>query len=236
MTSAATTPQATLAVVIPVLNDALSLDTTLRSLADLSLSASRVLVVDGGSKDGTVAVARSFNAGVLIVPERGRGGQIAAGVAALDEEGIVIGHADMIFPPLALESVRRKLAEDPLCPGGCLGHRFDSPKRIYRFIEWLDHRRARRGESYGDQAQFFRRAWLARMGGFPDQPIMEDMELSRRLRLLGQPAYLDVPVLVSPRRFERLGWWRAAWANWNFRRTYRRHGLAACSAIYERYY
>jgi rSAM/selenodomain-associated transferase 2 len=225
-----------LAVVIPVLNDALSLEATLKSLAAQSVPASRVLVVDGGSRDDTVAVARAFNAGVRIVPNRGRGGQIAAGVAALDEEGIVIGHADMIFPPASLESIGRTFAENSVCPGGCLGHRFDSPKWIYRLIEWLDRRRARRGESYGDQAQFFRRAWLARVGGFPDQPIMEDMELSRRLRALGQPVYLDAPVTVSPRRFERLGWWRTAWANWNFRRAYRRHGFAACQEIYEGYY
>jgi glycosyltransferase involved in cell wall biosynthesis len=225
-----------LAVVIPALNDAVSLEITLKSLASQSVPAKRVVIVDGGSRDETVAAAQAFGAEVLVVPNRGRGGQIAAGVATVDDDVVVIGHADMVFPTNALETVRRKLIDDASCPGGSLGHRFDSPRRVYRFIEWLDRRRARRGDSYGDQAQFFRRDWLARVGGFPDQSIMEDVELSRRLQALGRLAYLDVPVTVSPRRFERLGWWRVAWANWTFRRAYRRRGLAACRAIYDKYY
>ena len=71
---------------------------------------------------------------------------------------------------------------------------------------------------------------LEGVGGFPDQPIMEDVELSRRLRMLGRPAYLDLPVTVSPRRFERVGWWRAAWANWTFRRAYRRAARISISS------
>ena len=65
---------------------------------------------------------------------------------------------------------------------------------------------------------------------------MEDVELARRLRRLGRPLYLDLPVTVSARRFERLGWWRAVWINWACRRAYRRGGVSACQAIYHRYY
>ena len=226
----------TVAVIIPALNEALSLESTLKSLASQSAPPDRVLLVDGGSRDGTTATATAFGAGVLVVPGRGRGGQIATGVAAVLEDVVLIGHADMVFPVSCLERIRRRLVAEEDCPGGCLGHRFDSRQLIYRCIEWFDRRRARRGESYGDQAQFFRRTWLAKVGGFPEQPIMEDVELSRRLRALGCPAYFDVPVTVSPRRFERLGWWRVVWGNWTFRRAYRHHGLAACQEIYERYY
>jgi hypothetical protein len=173
---------------------------------------------------------------VLVVPGRGRGGQVAAAVAAVAEDVVLVAHADMTFPPTALEVVRRHLAADPACPGGCLGHRFDSPRRVYRVVEWFDRRRAKRGESYGDQAQFFRRDLLAAADGFPDQVIMEDVELARRLRRLGRPLYLDLPVTVSARRFERLGWWRAVWINWACRRAYRRGGVSACQAIYDRYY
>jgi hypothetical protein len=103
-------------------------------------------------------------------------------------------------------------------------------------IEWWDHRRAKRGESYGDQAQFFCRAALQSVGGFPDQPIMEDVELSRRLRLLGTPLYLDVPVTVSARRFSGSAWWKILWTNWHLRRRYRRYGVAVCGELYQRYY
>jgi hypothetical protein len=142
----------------------------------------------------------------------------------------------MLFPSSALAAIRRALAAHPACPGGCLGHRFDSPRWLYRFIERADRMRAVRGMSYGDQAQFVRRERLARGGGFPEQPIMEDVELSRRLRALGRPIYLDIPVTVSPRRFEERGVWRVLWENWTFRRAYRRRGLSACRDIYERYY
>jgi glycosyltransferase involved in cell wall biosynthesis len=225
-----------LAVVVPALNESWHLPALLKSLADQTEPAERVIVTDGGSTDGTTELARSHGAEVLAVPGRGRGGQVAVAVAALAEDVVLVAHADMLVPPTALAAVRRHLTADPDCPGGCLGHRFDSPRRVYRLMEWFDRRRAERGESYGDQAQFFRRAWLDRVGGFPDQPIMEDVELSFRLRRLGRLAYLDLPVLVSPRRFEVDGLARAVWANWRFRRAYRRGGAAACAAIYDRYY
>jgi GT2 family glycosyltransferase len=90
--------------------------------------------------------------------------------------------------------------------------------------------------SYGDQAQFFRREMLDRQGGFPDQPIMEDVELSRRLRCLGNPVYLDHPALVSARRFTQLGWCRTILANCMLRIVYRMFGWRACETIYRRYY
>ncbi len=226
----------TLAVILPVLNEEENLPAVLRSLLAQTEPAEELVVVDGGSRDQTVKQAHSFGVECLVVPGRGRGGQIAAGVLQVCSDAVLVAHADMVFPPTALEQVRCRLAAEPGCPGGCLGHRFASPRWAFRVIEWFDQRRARGGESYGDQAQFFRREWLSRVGGFPDQPMMEDVELARRLRLLGPPAYLDLPVLVSPRRFEQRGVLRTAWANWTYRRAYQRRGLAACQAIYQAYY
>jgi rSAM/selenodomain-associated transferase 2 len=225
-----------LAVVVPTLNEAGHLSATLASLTAQTAPAERVVVADGGSSDRTVELARKLGANVLIAPGRGRGGQVAAAVTQLDEDAVLIAHADMLFLPDALRMIRCHLAANPDCPGGCLGHRFDSPRRVFRLMEWFDRRRAMRGESYGDQAQFFRRDRLGEAGGFPDLPIMEDVELSRRLRRLGRPVYLDVPVTVSPRRFERRGLIPVLWANWRFRRAYRLGGAVACHAIYERYY
>jgi rSAM/selenodomain-associated transferase 2 len=225
-----------LAVVVPTLNEAARLAAALGSLRAQSGPPERMVVVDGGSSDDTTRVAADHGAELLVERGRGRGGQVAAGVARSAEDVVLVAHGDMLFPPGSLAAIRRTLAARPACPGGCLGHRFDSARRVYRLIERADRMRAARGMAYGDQAQFFRREWLARAGGFPDQPIMEDVELSRRIRALGRPAYLDTPVTVSARRFEEHGWWRVLWENWTFRRAYRRRGLAACREIYERYY
>lgn len=225
-----------LAVVIPALNEEQSLPTTLESLRAQTEPADRLIVADGGSRDNTVVVAERHGAAVVIVPGRGRGGQIAAATTQLDEDAVLVAHADMVFPPEALAAVRRALTRDPACPGGCLGHRFDRRRFVYWFIELWDQWRAARGISYGDQAQFFRRELLVQAGGFPDQPIMEDLELSHRLRRLGEPVYLNLPVTVSARRFEQLGHWQTVRMNLQLRRAYRRAGLAACQEFYERYY
>jgi rSAM/selenodomain-associated transferase 1 len=226
----------TLAVVIPTLNEQAALPGLLDTLKGQSAPAERVVVSDGGSADDTVGVARRWEAEVVLAPGRGRGGQVAAALPAVAEEAVLVAHADMRLPEDALAAIRNWLHAHPECPGGCLGHRFDRRTFALRVVEWFDARRARRGESYGDQGQFFRVGRLRSAGGFPDQSIMEDIELSRRLRPLGVPAYLDVPVTVSARRFERLGWPRVLWTNWLLRRRYRRDGLEACLDLYRTYY
>ena len=225
----------TLAVIVPTLNEEVALPTLLTSLRAQSKPAERIIVADGGSTDRTVIEARRGGAEVLVAPG-GRGGQVAAAVAQLTQEIVLVAHADMLLPPQALETVRRTLAELPHCPGGCLGHLFDGSSSALRAIEWWDRRRARLGVSYGDQAQFFRRELLQAAGGFPAQPIMEDVELSVRLRSLGVPICLDLPVIVSSRRFVRMKWWRVVWQNWMLRWRYRRRGIAACAELYKRYY
>lgn len=226
----------TLAVVVPTLNELAFVPRLLDSLRTQSQPAERLLVVDGGSTDGTAVAARQQGADVLVVEGRGRGGQVAAAVPHVAEEIVLVAHADMMFSPSSLEGIRRALAKHPSCPGGCLGHRFDSSSLVLRAVEWCDQRRACRGDSYGDQAQFFRRQFLEPVGGFPDQPIMEDVELSRRLRSVGTPVYLNIPVVVSARRFARMKWWRVIWLNWMIRRRYRKKGLDGCGELFRRYY
>ncbi len=223
-------------VVVPVRNEETQLSYTLESLLNQTAPPEQVIVVDGGSRDRTREVAASFPVELLTVTSGGRGNQIAQGVAVARGAIVVIAHADMVFPTNSLERIRQHLMEHPACPGGALGHRFCPPRWRYRLMEWCDARRAQRGNSYGDQAQFFRREWLNAAGGFPALPIMEDVELAKLLRKLGPSAYLDCPVVVSPRRFERLGFIRAIWQNWRFRRAYHRSGLAAVQSIFDIYY
>jgi glycosyltransferase involved in cell wall biosynthesis len=226
----------TVAVLLPVRNEGPFLERTLASLAGQTEPAERLMVVDGGSEDETLVKVQKSGATFLLHPQGGRGGQIAAGIACTTEDVVVIGHGDMVFPPTAFARLRAYLLANPACPGGCFGHCFASPRWRYRLLEWCDRQRGKRGISYGDQAQFFRRKVLEQAGGFPNQPMMEDVEVVERLRPYGALAYLDVPVIVSPRRFERHGWFRTTWENWWFRRAYRLHGQKACKMIFERYY
>ena len=226
----------TVAVVIPTWNEAESLPRLLNSLVCQTQPAERILVVDGNSSDATVAIARSAKVDLLVCGTRGRGTQIAAGIRELTQDVIVVGHADMQFPADALERIRHYFQLHPECPGGCLGHRFASTRCWYRLIEWFDRHRASRGLSYGDQAQFFRRELLIANGGFPEQPFLEDLELATRLRTLGTPAYLDQPVLVSPRRFERHGLLWTIIRNWRIRQKYRREGHSSVAQLYAEYY
>jgi glycosyltransferase involved in cell wall biosynthesis len=225
-----------IAVIIPTLDEEATLGKTLESIMPQTLDGDHVIVADGGSTDGTLDLARQGGATVVSVDCRGRGTQIAAVLGDIDAGVILIVHADMVVPTDALAAIRQRLHDHSDCPGGCLGHRFDSSTCLLRWTEWWDERRARRGMSYGDQAQFFRREMLEAQGGFPDQPIMEDVELSRRLRRLGPPAYLDLPALVSARRFGRLGWCRTILANFLLRLVYKLCGLRACETLYRRYY
>src|SRR5262249_12395786 len=91
-----------LAVVIPTLNEAARLAATLRSVRDQGDHSTQVIVADGGSTDGTQSVAERYGAKVIVSRRRGRGHQIAAAVAQLDEEAVLVVHADMSLPPGAL--------------------------------------------------------------------------------------------------------------------------------------
>ena len=227
---------ATIAILIPTLNEENVLARALIAVRSQMDKRMRLIVADGGSSDGTRETARQQGALVIETSRRGRGCQIAEALTQIHEDVVVIVHADMVLLPDSCARIRRWLGEHKQCPGGCLGHRFASTRWTYRLVEWWDRRRALRGISYGDQGQFFRREWIEHSGGFPQQPIMEDLELSRRLRVLGTPAYLDYPAQVSPRRFERLGWLRTISTNFLLRLTYRIGGQTACHKLYRRYY
>ena len=208
-----------LSIVIPVLNEAPRLPALLAGLAPFCDEA-EVIVVDGGSTDGSPEAARSAGWARVAAAPRGRARQMNAGAAAASGEVLLFLHADTSLPPNALDDIRAALA-DLRVVGGRFDVRLDSPRPIYRAVEALMNLRSRwSGIWTGDQAIFVRRAVFQRLGGFPDIPLMEDVEFTRRLKRAGPRACLRARVTASARKWEHEGATRTILLMWTLRFLY----------------
>jgi rSAM/selenodomain-associated transferase 2 len=210
-----------LSIVMPALNESARIAESLQALAPLRRRGVEVIVVDGGSSDGTAALAEPWADRVLSSP-RGRARQMNAGAAQARADALLFLHADTALPDAALHAIESALV-DPHTHWGRFDVRIDGRPRLLRLVAWLMNLRSRRsGIATGDQAIFVRRSAFQRVGGFPDQPLMEDIELSRRLRRWSPPACLRVRVTTSGRRWEQRGVWRTIALMWRLRWMYAR--------------
>lgn len=191
----------TVSVVIPTLNEAERIEGLLAFVGQLGFHD--IVVVDGGSSDGTRDIVGRI-AGVRLVPSPpGRGQQLAAGLDACGGSAILFLHADTTPPRSAVAAIRRALA-DPVVAGGSFSLDFDAPGRLLGFFAWWS-RFDTPLTTFGDQAMFARRSALAACGGVPLQPILEDVELRWRLKTVGRFVKLPLRVVTSARRFLRTG-------------------------------
>lgn len=191
-----------ISIIVPVLNEAASLAATLRPLA--GAPASELIVIDGGSQDGTRDIARQFTDRVF-TGARGRGQQMNFGALQARGDALLFLHGDTLLSNAALDAVRRTF-DDTTVAGGAFRLRIASKRPWMRVIEWGANLRSRwLGLPYGDQALFARRDAFDAVGGFPVWPLMEDVEFIRRLRRVGRVALLPDTVLTSARRWEREG-------------------------------
>jgi rSAM/selenodomain-associated transferase 2 len=210
-----------LTIVMPVLNEAVSLPSTLQALAPLRARGVELLLVDGGSVDETVALAQSLVDRVLAPGPAGRGRarQMNAGAAVAGGAWLLFLHADTRLPPEADRLIAAAAAH------GARWGRFDVSIEgrpwMLRVVAAFMNRRSRwSGIATGDQAIFVERRLFEQLGGFPDQPLMEDVELSARLRRIARPACLRERVLTSGRRWEQRGVWRTIVLMWRLRWQY----------------
>jgi rSAM/selenodomain-associated transferase 2 len=208
-----------LAIIIPALDEAAGIAATLASLQPLRAAGHEVIVVDGGSRDGTPAAAQPL-ADRVLAAARGRASQMNAGADAATGDVLLFLHADTRLPPGAGRAVL-----DGLAAGGASWGRFDvriegrSP--LLGPVAWLMNRRSRlTGIATGDQAIFVTRAAFAAVGGFPALPLMEDVELSARLRRRSPPLCLRDRVVTSGRRWESRGVVRTVVLMWWLRLRY----------------
>ncbi|MFY9825203.1 MAG: TIGR04283 family arsenosugar biosynthesis glycosyltransferase [Thermoanaerobaculia bacterium] len=201
-----------LAIVVPTLNEE---DTVRRNLSAALAVADEVIVSDGGSTDATVELARSLGARVVAGPP-GRGVQLNRGAAtALESRADVLLflHADTTLPPGGAEAVRAAVARG--APGGAFLLRFDADLPMQRLGSWLVSQRTRLLRvPLGDQAQWATRETFAALGGFPDWPLLEDVDFMGRLRRLPGFTIIRQPVTTGARRFLELGTVRTVAINW----------------------
>lgn len=206
-----------LSFVVPVLNEADAIAATLASLQSLRAVGHEVIVVDGGSTDATVARAESLADRVLTTP-RGRARQMNAGATVARGDVLVFLHVDTRLPEQAVAVIRAALRYR-------LWGRFDvdiagQPGMLRVVAAFMNLRSRLTGIATGDQTLFISRAAFAAVGGYPEQPLMEDIELSKRLKKLGPPACSRERVITSGRRWEANGVWSTILLMWRLRFDY----------------
>lgn len=177
------------------------------------LSPLEVIVVDGGSDDGTREIAAASLCQLISSPA-GRGIQLNRGAQAAQGDMLLFLHADTWLEPGARTQIEECLAQ-PHNLGGAFLQRIDSSGMIYRSLEWGNAARVRwLGRPFGDQGIFCRRDTFQELGGFPEVPIMEDVLFMKRFRRVAWPVLLPGPLHVSARRWRKRGVLTQTVRNW----------------------
>jgi rSAM/selenodomain-associated transferase 2 len=211
--------EASVSIVIPALDEAPNLARLLPDLA-CRFPEAEVIVVDGGSGDGTRELVRHHATMRYLLSSRGRARQMNAGARAAGGDVLLFLHADTRLPAGAMEAIARALV-DPDVPGGRFDVSFSNPRWPFRMIAGFMNWRSRLTRiATGDQAIFLRRAAFEALGGYPELPLMEDVELSRRLKRLGRMACLPSRVTTSSRKWEHDGLVRTILLMWSLRLLY----------------
>ncbi|MBK8173735.1 MAG: glycosyltransferase [Rhodospirillales bacterium] len=195
-------PPCSISAVVPAYEEAEGIAASVRALLDQGPSLIEIIVVDGGSRDATAE--RAWQAGACVINgPRGRGGQIAAGIAVARGDVVWVVHADVRPAPGTAAAILGALQADDAVCGGAVGLTFSRADPLLLTIEALNAGRSALFDlSFGDQGQFVRRDVLAGVGGFPEVPLMEDVELALRLRRAGPLVHLGRNGIASSRRWE----------------------------------
>ena len=206
-------------IVVPTLNEAPCIVSCLQALRGWRMRGAELIVADGGSTDGTIVLAKPWADRVQVGP-RGRAKQMNLGASVATGDVLLFLHADTQLPADAMSALEAALA-DAQVSWGRFDVQIDGAPPLLKVVAALMNLRSRwSGIATGDQAIFVRRDVFQRVGGFPQQPLMEDIELSKRLRKLSRPACLRQRVTTSGRRWEEHGVLRTIALMWLLRALY----------------
>ncbi len=207
-------------IIMPVLNEEAELENQLTHLTrQLAYSDYELLIVDGGSSDRTVAIAQRY--GQVICSPRGRATQMNTGAALASCDVLIFLHADTRLPDDAFCAIESALAS-PKVVGGAFRVCFNCDRWPYRLVAFTTNLRSCLHTLFtGDQAYFTRASSFKAVGGYPDQPLMEDLEIITRLRKIGKVILLPQYVTTSARRHEKIGLLRSVLFMWYLRTLYK---------------
>ncbi|MDZ7786729.1 MAG: TIGR04283 family arsenosugar biosynthesis glycosyltransferase [Halofilum sp. (in: g-proteobacteria)] len=206
-------------IIVPTLDEGGEIAATLRTLAPVRARGGEVILVDGGSRDDTVARARPF-VDAVVESAPGRAVQMNAGAAVARGDWLWFVHADSRVDAAAIDDLEVTAARSRH-RWARFGVRLSGRRFLFRTIGFLMNARSRlTGIATGDQGIAVERALFESVGGYPEQPLMEDIALSRMLRAHTWPACLPVRITTSSRRWERRGAWRTIWLMWSLRFAY----------------
>lgn len=201
-------------VIVPTYNEERALPQTLHSVFQQS-GPFRVIVVDGGSTDRTQALARQNSRITVLTAPKGRASQMNAGARfaiqqhTSADDWLMFLHADTLLPPGAFRHLQQ-LNCDPTYQAGGFHHQFSGKDWRLRMISWLDNFRCTRSHIvYGDQAIFVRQALFQDLGGYPQQPLLEDVAFGEKLLTRTIPQLLPLTVITDSRKFIKMGIWRS---------------------------
>ena len=199
-----------ISIIIPVLNEAKILEQTLSQLQS-ELGSHELIIVDGGSTDGSVPIAEKY--GKVVTSGRGRAKQLNAGAAAASGDILTFLHADVWLESGALAAVETALSSGYVGGGFC--QKIDGKNRLYRAIEIAGNLRGKYLKVfYGDSGIFLTRTGFEKIGGFPEIPILEEIEFSKKLCKLGKTTLVVPHIHISARRWETKGVVRTTLKNW----------------------
>ena len=203
-----------ISIIIPVLNEAAIVRQTLIGLQQHT--GVEIIVVDGGSRDNTVAIARQIRLEervIIVVPNKGRAAQMNAGADLARGNFLLFLHVDTQLPPDFVAVVRETLNQ-PKVVAGAFELAIEGQEKSLRWVEMLVNLRSRLlSLPYGDQAIFVSRQAFTEVGGFANLPIMEDFEFIKRIKRTGKIAIAPAKVITSSRRWQKLGVWKTTLIN-----------------------
>lgn len=226
-----------LSIIVPVYNERDNISCFSEQLSRYAQQVTEVIVVDGGSTDGTVEALEELlgnNSNIMIdSASQGRASQMNAGASLARARYLMFLHADTTLPTGVFDELETVFGHDGIW--GRFDVKLNNTRTAYRVISWFINKRSSlTGIATGDQAMFVKRSVFVQVGGFPNQLLMEDIALSKTLKSLAQPWCSKLKVITSARKWETCGVIRTVILMWRIRAAY--YFGASPKSLHKRYY